>query len=284
MIQLNQINNTDFVKANPTPVSTFGGILPKENLSLSLLYAEVNFEINALNFPKDLMWNFKSNYTIFNSDETINITIGMPFGWGTLIYNYSLTIDNNPALIYDTILLEYENPPISEVWNKYLENIDNVRKFYLFNITIPANNSVLISFSCKSIERSVRGLIKEDGYYEIIYDVGTARVWNGNITEIVEFKVHGYLPDYSYHEEDCIISNFNNVKIPIVSKYSSKCYSWVWNNEIIEYNLVGIVYTSVPENYLVLISLSLLGTGIAIVAMIIIYDFKKGKKSLRLPI
>jgi hypothetical protein len=90
MIQLNQINNTDFVKANPTPVSTFGGILPKENLSLSLLYAEVKFEINALNFPKDLMWNFKSNYTIFNSDETINITIGMPFGWGTSTHFRSL--------------------------------------------------------------------------------------------------------------------------------------------------------------------------------------------------
>ena len=31
MIQLNQINNADFVKSNPTPVSTgLGGILPKE--------------------------------------------------------------------------------------------------------------------------------------------------------------------------------------------------------------------------------------------------------------
>ncbi|MGB5909633.1 MAG: hypothetical protein WBH31_00430 [Promethearchaeia archaeon] len=288
MIQLNQINNTDFVKANPTPVSTIGGILPKENLSLSLLNAEVKFEINALNFPNYLMWNFKSNYTIFNPDETINITIGMPFGWGTIIYNYSLTIDNNPALIYDTILLEYENPyytnPISEVWNKYLENIDNVRKFYLFNITIPANNSVLICFSCESIERSVRGIIKDFGYLEIIYDVGTARVWNGNVTEKVEFKVYGRLPDYCYHEEDCKISDMDLLRVPILDKYCTKCFSWEWNNEIIEYNLVGIVYTSLPRNYLALISFSLLGLGIVIVAMIVIYDLKvkKGKKSLRL--
>lgn len=66
MIHLNQINNTDFVKANPTPVNTIGGILPKENLTLSLVNAEVLFEINALNFPNYLSWNFKSNYTIFN--------------------------------------------------------------------------------------------------------------------------------------------------------------------------------------------------------------------------
>jgi hypothetical protein len=176
-------------------------------------------------------------------------------------------------------------PPISEVWNKYLENIDfPVRKFYLFNVTIPANNSVVISFSCESIERSVRGLIKDFGYYEIIYDVGTARVWNGNITEIVAFEVYGRLPDYCYHEEDCNISDLNNAKIPILSRYCNKCYSWEWNNEMIEFNSVGIVYTSLPENNLVLISLSLFGLGTVIIAMVIIYNFKvkRGKKSLRL--
>ena len=208
----------------------------------------------------------------------------MPFGAFTSIYNYSLTIDNNPALIYDVIFIEYENPPISEIWNKYIENIDDGRKFYLFNITIPASDSVLISFSCETIEKSVRYIIENFGYCEIIYDVGTARVWNGNITEKVEFEVYGCLPDYCHHEEDCIISDLNHVKIPFISKYCNKCYSWEWNNEIIEFNLVGIVYTSLPKNNLVLVSLSLFGLGNVIVAIIFIYNFKikKGKKSLRL--
>jgi len=285
MIQLNQINNTDFVKSNFAPVSTgLGGILPKENLTLSLVNAEVLFEINALNFPNYLRWNFKSNYTIFNPDETINVSIAIPFDLSTPIYNYSLTIDNNPTLIYDVIFIDYANPPLSEIWNKYIENIDDGRKFFLFNITIPANDSVLISFSCESIEISVKYIIKDYGYCEIIYDVGTARIWNGNITEKVEFEVYGRLPDYCHHEEDCIISDLNHVKIPFFSDYCNKCFSWEWNNEIIEYDLVGIGYTSVPENNLVLISLGLFGLGNVIVAMIFIYNFKirRGKKSLRL--
>lgn len=285
MIQLNQINNTDFVKSNFAPVSTgLGGILPKENLTLSLVNAEVLFEINALNFPKYLRWNFKSNYTIFNPDETINVSIAIPFDLSTSIYNYSLSIDNNPTLIYDVIFIDYANPSLSEIWNKYIENIDDGRKFFLFNITIPANDSVLISFSCESIEISVKNIIKDYGYCEIIYDVGTARIWNGNITEKVAFEVYGRLPDYCYHEEDCIISYLSHVKIPIVSKYCNKCFSWEWNNEIIEYDLVGIVYTSLPENNLFLITLGLFGIGNLIVAMILIANFKvkKGKKSLRL--
>ncbi|MFX1269545.1 MAG: hypothetical protein ACFFAK_16410 [Promethearchaeota archaeon] len=284
MIQLNQINNTDFVKSNFAPVSTgLGGILPKENLTLSLVNAEVLFEINTLNFPNYLSWNFKSNYTIFNPDETINVSIAIPFNLPAPIYNYSLTIDNNPALIYDAIVINYASN-ISEIWNKYIEDINDGRIFYLFNITIPANDSVLISFLCESIEISVKNIIKDYGYCEIIYDVGTARVWNGNITEKVEFKVYGHLPDYCYHEEDCIISDLNHAKIPFLSKYYDKCFSWEWNNETIEYDLVGIGYTSVPENNLFLIILGLFGIGNLSVAMIFIVNFKvkKGKKSLRL--
>ncbi|MFX1358748.1 MAG: hypothetical protein ACFFBT_08690 [Promethearchaeota archaeon] len=283
-IQLNQINTTDFVKANPSPVSTICGILPKENSSLSLLNAEVLFEINARYFPINnrdffgLRWKCKSNYTIFNPDETINITIGMPLGRGTSIYNYSLTIDNNPALIYNTISQGQVNPNISEIWSKYLDNIEDGRKFYIFNVTIPANDSVLINFSFDSKESSVKYMIENFGSCEIIYDVGTARVWNGNITEKVEFKVYGVLPDYCYYEEDCLISDLNQVKIPFIDKfldkYGSKCYSWEWNNEIIEYNLVGIVYTSIPESKLVLVSFSFFGLVNVIAAMVIIISFK----------
>jgi hypothetical protein len=94
--------------------------------------------------------------------------------------------------------------------------------------------------------------------------------------------VSGYLPDYCYHEENCLISNLNQVKIPFLDIYGSKCYCWEWNNEIIEYNLVGIVYTSVPENNLVLVSFSLFGLGNVIIAIIIIFKFKikRGKMSL----
>ncbi|MFX1493919.1 MAG: hypothetical protein ACFFBZ_06520 [Promethearchaeota archaeon] len=289
MIQLNQVNNTDFVKANPTPVSNIGGILPKENLSLSLVNAEVLFEVKARYFFVDyreifgLRWKFKSNYTIFNPDDTLNVTIAIPFAHFTNIRNTSLTVNNIPTLIYDCISIDFYDPPNSEIWSKYLENIEDSRMLYLFNITIPANDSVLINFSFDSKENSVEHIVDYFGYCEIIYDVGTARVWNGNINEKIQFKVHGYLPDYCYHEENCLISDLKQVKIPFVDRYGFKCYSWEWNNEIIEYNLIGIVYTSVPENNLVLVSLSLFGLGSVIVAMVIIINSKTKteKKNLR---
>lgn len=280
IIQLNQIKNTDFVKSNPTPVNTIGGILPQENLTLSLVNAEVLFEINALNFPKFLSWKFKSNYTLFNPDDTINVTIAIPFYPFNSISNASLTVDNNLTLYS----LEYDTPFNSEIWNKYIENIGDERWAFLFNITIPKNNSVLINFSFESIENGLRYMIKEFGPYEIIYDVGTSRVWNANITEKVGFKVYGQLPDYCYHEEDCNVSNIENDKILRFGIEPDKRFIWEWNNEIIEYNLVGIVYTSLPKSNLVLISLSLFGLGNVIAAVILIYFFKvkKREKSLQM--
>ena len=56
--------------ANPIPLIRYaGGILPKDNYSLSLISAAVKIDVDTLNFTRLGGVSFKGNYTIFNPDD-----------------------------------------------------------------------------------------------------------------------------------------------------------------------------------------------------------------------
>lgn len=264
LIRLNQPSFIKFSKANPVPVDYIGGILPKENLNLSLTNADVLFQVNTTDFPYYL-YSFNSNYTIFNPNEQVNVTIAIPFlmEWRE-VNNLKLRVNDKwiPFSHDDSLSIE------SEIWQEYLDNIDyyGYSYAYIFNISIPANDSVIISCS---FDYSDYMRFLPPGYdtFELIYIVGTARIWNGNITERIEYEVSGRFPDSYTPQEDCNVSIIE----------AGRKYTWEWDNEVVEYNYVGISWHYVEGVNLEWLRNLLISMGFTaiVIASISIYFLRK---------
>jgi hypothetical protein len=197
--------------------------------------------MSSLNYPGYV--KFEGNYTIFNPDEDINITIGAPFHFHppencTVLLNGTSSIYD---IVYDNQLYQYQ----IDIWNQYLYirssyDIDNFffNGFWIIiNISIPQNTEIKLYYEFQSAPQYNYYLI--EGYYKIIYDVGTARLWNGNIIENVDIRVHGHLPNSIYEKESCTITDLSD----------GKSYCWNWNNERIWINYVGLHYYFNSNDY-----------------------------------
>ena len=55
---------------------------------------------------------------------------------------------------------------------------------------------------------------------EFHYDIGTASVWSGTISERIEFIVHGQLPD----------KYLNTTFLTILDNHDGKSYIWEWKD------------------------------------------------------
>jgi len=221
--------------ANPIyiPDVTFsGGLLPKENYSLSLISANVEIVADTSNLKLLGEIHFNGNYTIFNPENDINITIGAPFNFYP-IDNCTVLLNgtNIPFTIKnDNEIFDEEN---CEILQQYMVNTNELPSFNIFwvlcNISIPKNSSIRLEYKFNTPRPKSTERVK---YFYIIYDVGTARLWNGNITEVVEIIVHKNLPTSIYSENLCDTSNILN----------GMSYRWEWNEERIEVNYVGLHY------------------------------------------
>ncbi|MFX1419213.1 MAG: hypothetical protein ACFE9N_09870 [Promethearchaeota archaeon] len=212
--------------ANPAPLVKYaGGILTKDNYSLSLISADVKIDLDALNLSCLGGLSFKANYTIFNPDEEVNLTIAAPFEFYPL-NNCTVSVNNTPIPF---LILDYDEMA-SGIWYEFLQYVNRYSAYWIIcSISILKNSSIEIKyeFNCpKPLFYSF------PAYFNIIYDVGTARLWHGNITEIVEFRVHGHLPNSIYNERLCNVSEISD----------GQCYTWEWINELIEIDYVGIHY------------------------------------------
>ncbi len=221
--------------ANPIyiPDVTFsGGLLPKENYSLSLISANVEIvaDTSDLKFLGEI--HFNGNYTIFNPENDINITIGAPFNFYP-IDNCTVLLNgtNIPfTLKNDDELFDEDN---CEILQQYMVNRNELPYFRIFwvlcNVSIPKNSSIRLEYKFNTPRPKSTELVK---YFYIIYDVGTARLWNGNITEVVEIKVHRNFPTSIFNEDLCNTTNISN----------EICFRWEWYKERIEVNYVGLHY------------------------------------------
>lgn len=255
-----------FAVSNPAPVQLVyyaGGFIPDEEINITLLEASVLIDANTSNFNALGEMKFNGNYTIFNHDSSANITIAAPFHFYPtnnciITANGSIT----PYILYD----QWEDE--ADIWDEYLVNRTEVPIKYnhfwlLCNIYIPENHSLEISYKFSTPS----GIYYPKwGYYYIIYDVGTSRIWNGNITENIVINIHGNFPDTVYNEEICTIQDC----------YDGKSYTWNWDNERIDIDYVGVsfYFGSNPSNPYLFITylqiLSLLFAGIVAVPILII--------------
>ncbi|MFX1387739.1 MAG: hypothetical protein ACFE9M_11030 [Promethearchaeota archaeon] len=221
----------DIVKGNPIAIPIYrysGGLLPQENVSLSLISANVIIDADTSNLRYLGGISFEGNYTVFNPENDLNITIAAPF---SIYPEYNLSVSVNGTFVPSDIL--YYDELESQLWEDYIDNIPwgNIlpRYWVLCNISIPENKTVEIHYKFNNPKPTYPSDLTS---LDILYDVGTARLWNGTITEKVEIRVHGRAPNYIYNEQLCNVSDI----------LDGKSHTWEWLDETIEINLVGIHY------------------------------------------
>jgi hypothetical protein len=217
--------------ANPAPVSLMyytGGLIPQENVNITLLEANVLIHANTTDLNALGEMSFSGNYIIFNHGSQANFTIAAPFEfYPTNNCRIIVNSTNTPYILIHAWESE------ADYWNPYLVNRSDLNLYdhfwLLCNVSFPQNSTLEISYQFNTTSNIY---FPKWGYYYLIYDVGTSRLWNGNITERVEICVHGNLPNKIYYEEIC-----NTIDLE-----DGKSYEWNWNNEVIYVNYVGVSY------------------------------------------
>lgn len=254
-------------------ISGTGSFLPTEDCALIMTNASVIFNIEHATNRVNV--DFEGNYTIYNPDETINITLVAPFSTeiNDLESTCIIKVGGNETS-FNFLEVDLNDPS----WDQYLQSSHlgpYQRKFVFINITVAENSSIDLEYSFNAYTAhsdSVDAL-------EIFYDVGTSRVWNGSITERVEFIVHGKLPvaysDYreGFFEYNCTVTNIED----------GKSYAWEWLDEIITANSVYIRYSN-PWRYTLgrILPFIIIPSvfGVIIVTVVIIRRRNKKRKQL----
>ena len=268
--------------SNPMPIPDnyfLGGIIPNDNITLNLLDASVVFNIDSTDFLNTIGINFDGNYSIFNPDNVMNVTLYAPFRLDSELINSSCDVQVNGTPIsfklIDIYELEYN---VSNVIMGYLSSSFMFRSnLIVCNLTLAENSTTIIRYRFNG--PMLNPLYTHDEF-SINYDLGTAKAWQGNITEKVEFVVNGKIPN-SYREfsnyslEDrCQITNINNGRV----------YTWEWDDENINTQLVGIIYRGrLLRTWALWVALLIGGSiaGINVLVVILILHRRKRKKSHR---
>ncbi len=225
------------IQANPLILmeEAIGGILTDTETSLQMIEASVLMNINeSFKEEGDFMIFFDGNYTIYNPEETQKVTIAAPF------YSY-YDIEKTLRIEIEGIEKKFE---ITQLFpNKYEPLSMYGRKYAICdaNITGYSNTSIRYTFdseinrfssSVKSINTNIYDAIM------IIYDVGTAKAWDGVTTESVEFRIYGEQPTYFYNNTDI----HDNLKFSVTNFTDSISYVWSWEETVIEDPWVFVEY------------------------------------------
>jgi hypothetical protein len=254
-----------------------GGIIPNDNITLNLLDASVVFNIDSTDFLNTIGINFDGNYSIFNPDNLINVTLYAPFRLDSDLINSSCDVQvNGTPISFELIKIYKLEYNVSEMIMDYLSNpFLSLSNLIVCNLTLAENSTTTIRYRFNG---TVQNPLYAADEFSITYDLGTAKAWQGNITEKVEFVVNGKIPN-SYREfsnyslEDrCQITNINNGRV----------YTWEWDDEYINTQLVGIIYRGRLLQIWAWWEVLLIGgsiVGINVLVVFLILHRRKRKKS-----
>lgn len=213
--------------ANPISVieTSSGGILPGNNTNLQMIEANVLMDINeSYGVEGEFEIYFDGNYTIYNSDNYTETVLAAPFQSEYVNMNSTLTIEiNGTEVDYYILLYDYSNNSLNP-WSDYLYYSSWANRYFaICNASFADQANTTIRYSFYTLfyggNRDVA---------DIIYDVGTARAWEGVTTETVEFRVYGnqpssYMPNEILCDFEPVITNITNVN----------SYLWFWNQSSI---------------------------------------------------
>ena len=211
----------------------FGHLIPNNETYLMMPQAEVLFEIVNVSEVTDYNIKFNANYTIFNPNETINVLIGAPFSDIKESAYADVFITANGSVV-DAELIHVEGHE-QDPWHEYV-GLDIYRDILVTNYTFITQTSTIIHYSFEYTVSQDDNSYKPEGVF-ISYIVGTARAWDGNITETVEFIVHDQQPTNYW----CFCDWDNNDPSvhQIEDGYS---YIWSWDEEQIQEDAIEVYF------------------------------------------
>lgn len=254
-----------------------GNFFPAEACSLIMTNASVIFDINYQESLNKIDINFKGNYTIYNPNSSQNITIAAPFSSDFVNLEQSCKIKaDNEQKQFTVYQYNWSDP-----WADYLDSADlgiTERNFILSNITFPENSSIKLQYSFQAYMTTD---ISGDNLV-IFYDVGTSRAWNGSITERVEFKTYGKLPNSCSNDWGNYYHPPDNYSFTITEFSNYRSYTWEWINETINTNEVFISYSLsmyIPISVIIPLFFGLC-FGIPIIIGVVIKKINRRRKRL----
>lgn len=208
-------------------------IFTRTNTTVCLININTIITINATDFYNEIGINFDGNYTLFNPENTTNLALILPFSLCIDIQNSTFGVFVNETQIHFEVLSNTEeNLTNTEV------NLDFLYKFPLHcpitlitsNLTLLENTTYIINYQFSGSIPKPLGL---QNLFYMAYYLETARVWKGNLTQRVEFKLFGKLPIYSGGiDMDRQISD-----IP-----GGQSVLYEWNKGKVDTIYVGIIY------------------------------------------
>ena len=248
-----------------------GNFLPEDSTNLRMTNANVIFNIDATNHQEKINIDFEGNYTIFNPDVSKEIMLVAPFSTDFKnLENSCLIKVKNETISHKCVEYNITN----SYWKDYFDYMYwSSKKFLIINVTMPSNDSITIEYSFTAYIDTISSL----DVLHINYDVGTSRSWNGTITEQVEFRVHGELPN-SYSSFSGFAEEPVKYNCTLTNIEDGRSYSWDWKEEVIKVNTVYISYSfSNPWDRLLFIVIFPIFYG-SIFIFIIVFIRKVDKK------
>lgn len=243
------------------PDQFIADIFPSTNTTVRLININTMITIDATDFYNKIVINFNGNYTLFNPENTTNLTLILPFSLCLDVQNSTFEASVNDTLIpFEVISNTEENLTSTGVSLDFLSNFVVHFPITLItsNLTLLENNTYVINYQFSGSIPKPLGL---RNLFHMAYYLETARVWKGNLTQRVEIKVFGKLPIYGTAGGYDGVGQVSDIQ-------GGQSVLFEWNKGKVDTIYIGIMYYgSTSEDVFGIVTMVVLN-GLAYIAII----------------
>ena len=259
----------------PIPDQFIADIFPKNNnTNIQLLNASALITINATDLINEIGITFNGTYTLFNPENTTNLTINLPFSLCFNVENATFGVFVNDTQVpFEIVSIAGDNLTSTGV------NIDIMPEFDFHcpitlitsNLTLLENNTYVVKYQ---FEASIPKPLNYRNLFYMVYSSDTAKLWKGNATERVEYKVFGGNPIFG-------TTGYQEGLRQVIDIAGGKRFISVWNNTQNYTAQIGITFYGstheISPEMIVIIVLNGLAY-VAITSVIVIWIKRRKKK------
>ena len=257
----------------PAPDQFIADIFPKiNNTNIQLLNASATITINATELINEIGITFKGTYTLFNPENTTNLTISLPFSLCIDVENATFGVFVNDTQVPFEIATTTEDNLTSIVVNiNFMLEFDFHCPITLItsNLTLLENYTYVVKYQ---FEASIPKPLSYRNLFYMIYSSDTAKLWKENATERVEYNVFGGDPLFS-------IGRNQEVLRQAIDIAGGKGFICEWNNTQNSTVQIGIMFYGATNEIIPveIIVLNILAY-VAIASVIVIWIKRRKKK------
>ena len=257
----------------PIPDQFIADIVPKNNnTNIQLLNASATITINATELINEIGITFKGMYTLFNPENTTNLTISLPFSLCIDVENATFGVFVNDTQVpFEIVSITEENLTSTGVNIDIKLALDFHCPITLItsNLTLLENTTYIVKYQ---FEASIPKPLSYRNLFYMVYSSDTAKLWKGNATERVEYKVFGGNPHFG------IAGNYEGLP-QLIDIAGGKRFICEWNSTQYYTVQIGIkFYGSTNEIIPVEIIVLNILAYVAIASVIVIWIKRRKKK------